>query len=757
VQTTQTATGLSPGQYIVTVKDASCLQNIITDTLTVASTTGPTVTLSATNSNCGNATGTATANPAGGTAPYTYSWNTTPVQTSQTATGLAAGTYSCIIHDASGCITSSTVNVSTTNGPATTVTSAPSTCGNSNGTATSSPTGGTAPYTYSWNTVPVQTSQTATGLAAGLYTVQVKDAAGCVTSDTVRVSNIPGHTMTLSSTQTGCGNFTGTATANPAGGSGPYTYSWHTTPPQTTPTATGLGIGMVAVTVLDATGCSTVDSIPVTSPPGPTVTVSATGTGCTVPTGTATVTASGGLAPYTYSWNTTPVQTTATATNLPSGVYQVTVTDANGCKTSAADTVTRAGATPKGISIIQDPPCAGDLGSIQVTPSGGAAPYSFSWNTTPAQTTATATNLNAGTYTLTLTDANGCTGTVVASIVSPTPVLLTSANRPAVVCPHQPATLLAHATGGTPGYTYTWAPTGQTGDSVVVHPVTTTLYIVTATDAHGCTIKDSVTVAVSPVPVVAFHADTAACKQLCTQFINTSGGGLTYSWNFGDGDTSHLQAPRHCYNSPGNYSVTLLVTNATGCSSTLLLPNYIHVYPMPVAAFTPSPLSTDILHPEICFANNSTNAASWHWSFGDTANSTSTAFSPCFTYQAVGTYCTKLVVASKNGCLDSTESCIEIMPISTLYVPNAFTPNGNGINDLFFAKGTNIDPDHFQMMVFDRWGNLIWQTNSWGDGWDGKANGGKNIAQEDVYVWKIICLDLEGKRYNLIGHVSLIR
>ncbi|HXC03510.1 MAG TPA: PKD domain-containing protein, partial [Bacteroidia bacterium] len=221
--------------------------------------------------------------------------------------------------------------------------------------------------------------------------------------------------------------------------------------------------------------------------------------------------------------------------------------------------------------------------------------------------------------------------------------------------------------------------------------------------------------------------------------------------------TSHQQGPRHCYNTPGNYSVTLLVTNANGCSSTLSLPAYIHVYAMPHASFIASPVTTDILHPEICFNNTSSGANTWNWNFGDSASGTSTAQNPCYTYQAVGKYCAKLVVRSIHGCLDSTEFCIEIQPISTLYVPNAFTPNGNSLNDSFYAQGTNIDPGHFNLMIFDRWGNLIWETTTWGSGWDGKANGGQKIAQEDVYVWKIVCQDLEGIRYNLVGHVSLIR
>jgi gliding motility-associated-like protein len=757
VQTTQTATGLSPGTYIVTVKDASCLQNVITDTLTVISTAGPTLTLSSTNSNCGNPTGTATANPLGGTAPYTYSWSCTPVQTSQTAINLSAGTYTCAIHDASGCVTTSTVTIGTTSGPAMTTSSAASSCGNSNGTATSNPTGGTAPYTYSWNTTPSQTSQTATGLSAGLYTVSVLDAAGCLTLDTIRVRNIPGPSLTVSSTRTGCTAPSGTVTANPSGGTGPYTYSWHTTPAQTTQTATNLPIGSYTVTVTDATGCSSIDSIPVTTIPGPALTVSSTPTGCTTAIGTATANPLGGTSPYTYAWQTNPVQTTATASNLLAGPYIITVTDANGCSITKTDTVGQTGATPKGTPTILDPPCSNDKGSVSVAPFGGTAPYTFSWNTIPSQTTATASNLVAGTYTLTLTDANGCTGTVVSTIKTPPPVTLSTSTRPAIICPRAAATLLASAGGGTPGYTYNWLPGGQSGDSIIVHPSVTTQYVVTVTDSHGCANTDSITVMVSPVPVVTFHADTSACKELCTQFINISTGGSTYLWHFGDGDTSHQQAPKHCYTIAGNYSVSLLVTNAAGCSQLLLLNNYIHVYPMPRAAFVPNPTSTDILHPSICFNNTSTNAATWNWTFGDSANSTSTAFNPCFTYQSTGKFCAELYVQSIHGCRDSTEQCVDILPISTLYVPNAFTPNDNGLNDLFFAQGTNIDPSHFQMWVFDRWGNLIWQTSEWGQGWDGRANGGKMIAQEDVYVWKIECLDLEGQRYNLIGHVSLIR
>ncbi|MCO5259825.1 MAG: gliding motility-associated C-terminal domain-containing protein, partial [Crocinitomicaceae bacterium] len=200
--------------------------------------------------------GTATASVTGGTAPYNYSWNTTPVQTVQTASNLSAGNYTVTVTDDAGCITTESVTInSAPNAPTVTITSTDIDCSGTLGTATASVTGGTAPYNYSWNTTPAQTTPTATGLSAGTYTVTVTDNAGCSAIEQVVVMNPTQLTVSLDVTDTDCGASNGQITANVMGGTGTYSYTW-TPSVGATATVSNLDVGNYDVTVTDENGCT---------------------------------------------------------------------------------------------------------------------------------------------------------------------------------------------------------------------------------------------------------------------------------------------------------------------------------------------------------------------------------------------------------------------------------------------------------------------------------------------------------------------
>ncbi|MBS4044149.1 MAG: tandem-95 repeat protein, partial [Chitinophagaceae bacterium] len=422
-QSSSSFSGLSAGSYVVYVKDVNnCIQSVNV-TITQPSAPLSSSISSQTNVNCfGQSTGSATVSTSGGTSPYTYSWNTSPVQTTATATGLAAGTYTVTVTDNKGCTTTANVTITQPSAPLSSSISSQTNVncfGQSTGSATVSTSGGTSPYTYSWNTSPVQTTATATGLAAGTYTVTVTDNKGCTTTVNVTITQPSAALNSSISSQTNVncfGQSTGSATVSTSGGTSPYTYSWNTSPVQTTATASGLAAGTYTVTVTDNKGCITTANVTITEPSAalsanvPTQTnVNCFGQS----TGSATVSTSGGTAPYTYSWNTSPVQTTATATGLAAGTYTVTVTDNKGCITTANVTITQpSAALSSNISSQTNVNCFGQsTGSATVTTSGGTSPYTYSWNTSPVQTTATASGLAAGTYTVTVTDNKGCTTT----------------------------------------------------------------------------------------------------------------------------------------------------------------------------------------------------------------------------------------------------------------------------------------------------------------------------------------------------------
>ncbi|MEW6467848.1 MAG: PKD domain-containing protein [Bacteroidota bacterium] len=740
--------------YTVTITDAGNQTSTATATVTVNQP--PVIAMSSAPMLCNGGTTTATATPSG-TGPFSYSWNTTPSQSTQTATGLSAGTYNVTVTDANGCTQNAQITV--TQPPLLTLASSSvsSICTACNGTATVTPSGGTPAYSYLWNNG--QTTQTATGLCPGTYTVTVTDANNCTQQTTVSVTSV-NQSLTSTSAQNNATCFNlcnGDATAAASGGTGPYSYVWNTTPAQSSAQATGLCSGSYTVTYTDANGCTGTSSVTITQPSPIALTASATNPTCSTPTGSATVTPSGGTPAYTYAWSTTPAQTSQTATGLPAGTYTVTVTDANGCSDTVSVTLTSQVGTLQVTSTQVNANCFGACNGTATATTSSAPPYTYLWN--DGQTTQTATGLCVGNYTVTVTDANGCTGTASVTIYQPGAILATMSN-PTAICTGTSTTVSVSASGGTPGYTYSWAPASGNGSSLTVTPTTTTVYTVYITDANGCTTPgQTVAITVNPLPTIQFAPDVSSgCSPVCVNFTNSTSNSVSCLWSFGDSQTSTICNPSHCYPVPGTYSVTLSVTDNNGCSNTATQSNLITVNPWATADFSVGPQPTDIFNSQLFFTDLSSTANSWLWSFGDPNNSTSTQQNPTFTYQDSGTYLVTLIVNNQYGCPDTITQTVHIEGQYAIYIPNAFTPNKDGHNEVFMPSGIGIDFDEFEMLIFDRWGNLIYKTNDINQGWDGRANGGTEIAQEDVYVWKISTRSsTNGFKHAYVGHVTLIK
>ncbi len=281
----------------------------------------------------------------------------------------------------------------------------------------------------------------------------------------------------------------------------------------------------------------------------------------------------------------------------------------------------------------------------------------------------------------------------------------------------------------------------------------------------GCVDSISKISIVNPNPVVNFTTpDTAGCEPLCVDFVNLSsvatGFNTASAWNFGDGSASgNLLDAFHCYlndslYSPNSFTVTLTVTSDSGCVSTLTKTNYITVYPSPVASFTVQPQATTITDPVISVTNLSTGGNFWTWNFGD--QDTSFVYDPAsHTYPDTGSYTITLITSTQYNCADTMFHAIVIEPDFLFYIPNAFTPDGDGINDNFIGKGVFIK--EFEMSIFDRWGNLIYHTNDINKPWNGKANHGTEMAQADVYVYKISVTDYNLRKHPYKGIVTLVR
>jgi hypothetical protein len=409
-QGTASVSGLSPGSYTVFIIDANNCQYI--NTISITNTPGPTATpVSSTNVSCfGASNGTATITASGGTGALTYSWSPSG-GSGPTATGLSAGNYTATVSDANGC---DAVVTSTITQPAQLTANASQTnvsCnGGANGSATVNPTGGTSSYTYSW-TPSGGVAGTATGLSAGTYTATITDAHGCTTMSVSTITQPQPLTCNSSGINSTCGYSNGELVAIPAGGTATYTYSW-TPIGANTPSVTGVPTGTYTVTITDANGCSISSVAVVQNTPGPSSSVSGTGATCYgVSDGTATDVGTGGTLPYTYTWAPTPPggQGTPTASGLTAGSYTVTIADANGCVSTHTVTIVQ----PTILSIVTtsstSESCASCCdASASITAGGGTPAYTYSWSSSPVQTTATATALCAGTYTACISDHNGC-------------------------------------------------------------------------------------------------------------------------------------------------------------------------------------------------------------------------------------------------------------------------------------------------------------------------------------------------------------
>lgn len=484
---------------------------------------------------------------------------------------------------------------------------------------------------------------------------------------------------------------------------------------------------------------------------------------CSATNGEAIATPVGGSGTFTYLWNTTPAQTNDTATGLGPGTYVVTVTDVAGCQT--IDSVTVLGTGSMSDTTMQtNNLCFGDTsGTATITPTSGSPPYTYTW-TPNVSTTGSAINLGAGVYSVNVTDLYGCQSSHTFTITEPPNVPINaSIAGTSPICFGSSSSLTASAAGGAPPYTYSWIAPAPVSSSttVTVSPTVTTTYSVIVTDACN-TSPDTATfaVVVNQLPVISFSGDNlSGCVPLCVNFTGSSTPAIqSCSWNFGDNSTAAGDTISHCYQNSGTYDVTLHVNDINGCKDSLTQSSYIQVFPFPVAGFNfLSNNPSTLLEANIAIDDISTGGDTCYWDFGDGNTLTVIGCGDVSNnYADTGAYHVVQVVVNNEGCRDTIAYDVYIVPYTTLYIPNTFTPNGNGTNEFFFAVGEFVAD--FHMMVFDRWGNMIFESNDQLKGWDGRANGGKDLAQVDTYVYVVTYSEqYGGRKHKIIGHVNLIR
>lgn len=671
--------------YTVTVDDGNCSASANVNVTVVDIQT----TTASTDASCAGDDGTATVTPTGGLAPYSYSWNTVPVQSTQTATGLGGGSYTVTITDATGCTATATVTVGTTLGSLSppTMSSTDAICSTPNGTATATAVDGNPPFTYIWDTNPVQTTQTATGLASGTYNVTITDAGGCQSSASVVVETDPGNFAVNIATfsNLSCnGVCNGTATVTMANGTAPYQTAWDDALFQQAPQATDLCAGTYNVGVIDANGCMATAQVVITEPTAIVATaVMDIPSNCGSPNGQVSATATGGTvaSAYSYSWNTAPVQTTATATGLIPATYTVTVTDDNGCTASTDVQVTSTPSFTATISAFSNTSCFQLCdGEATVAASGSATPpLSYAWNTTPVQTSATATGLCAGMYEVAVADAVGCMATTSVTITEPSMVSTSVTASASPICIGESSVLTGTIYGGTPPYSstvWTASPTDpsliSTQQNPTVSPLITTGYSLIATDANGCiSVPKAVTIVVlDPLTLWVTRPyaspDTGICPyDFAIIDLAASGGDGVYSYFLQPDLTTPISLPMQVQPTTTT-TYDFVVTD--GCTTPqATASSTITIFVIPTVDFMGDKLEGCEPH-RVNFTDQTIpTPVFWDWIFGDpnSGNNTASVTNPSHVYSTPGLYEVSLAVRSANGCIsDSTKTAyIEVFPL----------------------------------------------------------------------------------------------
>jgi hypothetical protein len=607
---TDSIQNLCAGVYTVTVTDSvGC---VVIDSVVVGSPPAITLSMQSNQTTCiGACNGTAEAIVTGN-GPFSFVWNTSPVQNDSVATGLCAGVYEVMVTDANGCTAMDSVEVEDPAYSLSFITTDPSCPGLCDGEATVNTTSPHAPYSYVWDTNPLQTSQTITGLCAGQYVVIVTDNNACSVMDTV-VINPSQYAISTSAVQTTCKQACdGEATVTTNSPFAPFTYSWNTNPVQTTATATGLCAGIYEITLTDDNGCAYIDSVEIEDPDYSLSFLTISPSCIQFCNGQASVNSTSPYAPYTYYWNTTPQQTANPATGLCAGFVTVTVTDDNGC--AVTDSVEIVDPPPFALNITavgEDCPGACN-GSAAVSPASFFPPFQYFWNTNPVQNTDSVFNLCPGVYTVTVIDNEGC-ASVDSVEITASALELTYQITPATCNGGCDGAITVYHNGPGP-YSYIWF-TGDT--TATISGLCPAVYFVTVSDSNGCSISGQPEIEIPQPPSITLAGTQIQCAVNCDGEITVSAAGnapFSYLWNNG---FSNATITNLC---PGWYVVT--VTDAGGCEST----DSLLIWPvMPVDVALQSSINATCYGicdglAQVVASGGSGGPYTYLWSFGQTTS-----------------------------------------------------------------------------------------------------------------------------------------
>ena len=694
-----------------------------------------------------------------------YTWNNGSSNTSIGVSPVQSTSYSVVAVDSIGCSDTATANVGVSALPIVQAT-ANSTHQCANDTAVISVNTQATASTYSWNNGLNTTTFSTVLISDTTFIVNVIDSLGCSNQDSVSimVNPIPQLTLSPSSPAICVGD---TITLSVSSTVNPVTFLWGNNSTASSILVSPLATSLFSVIATDSIGCTStiIDTIVVNDLP----LISVTPQNSIICQGNSVnLSALSNVNGVTFVWSNGTAGANLNVTPNSTTLYSVIGTDANGCKNRAdAEVIVNPNPTvvinPGNIAI-----CKGDSVLLNAGPNL-LNNLSYLWNTGDTLVSFYVNPQTSTIYNVQVSDTNGCTAADTMQVnVTIIPTCNIYAQSP--ICTADSSIITVNGSMSS-GSVVNWQLDGGsvvggsgTGPLAVKWKNAGTYTVTFDVNYMGCSSEpDTQIVEVHQTPIVHFTSlSNEACGKANIQFVNNTPGMKSYFWNFGDfqsnTDTSTLEHPMYQYNAAGSYYVSLEVVSPEGCAASLTKPGMINVYPLPIADFTMD--KTEIINTNtmVNFSDRSMDAVSWEWNFDDVLSGQynfSTMQDPYHDFRDTGVYDVTLIVNSDHNCKDTVSKRILNREGPTFYIPNAFTPNGDGNNDTFFPKGTGYDWSTYNMYIYDRWGEMIFHSQDINNTWNGKRHNTIGTEVDDVYSYIITISTPEGTPKKFVGKVVL--
>jgi gliding motility-associated-like protein len=717
------------------------------------------------NANCGVADGSIKINMSGGIPNYQYSIdNGVTFLPSDSFPNLSAGLYDVVVEDAKGCQFIIQENIINNGAPVidSLIIINPF-CNGQTGQINVYASGGAGIIQYNLDGGLFQTNNDFTNLIANTYTVNIEDGNNCTLDSVVEIIEPSALNSQIQVTDVSCfGLNDGEISVTVSGGTSPYFYNW-TSSANTDSTESNLFAGIDTLTVTDNNGCFFDSIITVIEPIDFAVDILVVDSIDCFGSDNGILSASVSPNPndYQYNWVSPIVLNSPVITDLTTNIYTVVATNIlTGCTdTNFIDLI-----EPEELVLTLDSNqqiCIGQTAVLTSNVNGGTGVIGYNWNNgLPNNALQNVSPILTTEYTLNVTDENGCISDTLSVLISVRDSLHIVAFNDTTICEGSQVNISSLANGGDGNYNFNWSNginTAQFNDS----PNNSINYVITLTDGCGSpAVYDTVKVVVNQLPIASFNRDEVeGCYPVSSAyFANAFDATNQYSWVLSNGDVvSNLDSLVADFNTPGCYDLTLNVSSAEGCVSNSTFLNAICVYDYPVASFE-SVLNDDEFNSTLINFNNlSTGGTIFNWTFDVFGNSD--LQDPSFEFpltDSIGVYEVCLDVENIYGCSNSICDLIDIINEDLFFIPNTFTPDGDNRNDIFIPVISGYDRSNYQFQIFDRWGELIFETDDIDTGWDGVYKG--TVVQQDVYVWKITAKKIKTQEIeNYIGHVNVLK